>query len=97
MAGYKVEICGVNTAALPLLKTEEKELLLKKIKNGDTQARERFINGNLRLVLSIVQRFSQSSENIDDLFQIGCVGMINQQPWLQFIVIRIILVNIESC
>ena len=76
MAGYKVEICGVNTAALPLLKTEEKELLLKKIKNGDTQARERFINGNLRLVLSIVQRFSQSSENIDDLFQIGCVGMI---------------------
>ena len=74
MAGYKVEICGVNTAALPLLKTEEKELLLKKIKNGDTQARERFINGNLRLVLSIVQRFSQSSENIDDLFQIGCVG-----------------------
>ena len=76
MAGYKVEICGVNTAALPLLKTEEKELLLKKIKNGDTQARERFINGNLRLVLSIVQRFSQSSEIIDDLFQIGCVGMI---------------------
>ena len=76
VAGYKVEICGVNTAALPLLKTEEKELLLKKIKNGDTQARERFINGNLRLVLSIVQRFSQSSENIDDLFQIGCVGMI---------------------
>ena len=76
MAGYKVQICGVNTAALPLLKTEEKELLLKKIKNGDTQARERFINGNLRLVLSIVQRFSQSSENIDDLFQIGCVGMI---------------------
>ena len=76
MALNKVEICGVNTAALPLLKTEEKELLLKKIKNGDTQARERFINGNLRLVLSIVQRFSQSSENIDDLFQIGCVGMI---------------------
>lgn len=76
VAGYKVEICGVNTDALPLLKTEEKELLLKKIKNGDTQARERFINGNLRLVLSIVQRFSQSSENIDDLFQIGCVGMI---------------------
>ena len=76
MTAYKVEICGVNTAALPLLKTEEKELLLKKIKNGDTQARERFINGNLRLVLSIVQRFSQSSENIDDLFQIGCIGLI---------------------
>lgn len=76
MAGYKVEICGVNTAALPLLKAEEKELLLRKIKAGDLQAREIFIKGNLRLVLSIVQRFSQSSENIDDLFQIGCVGMI---------------------
>lgn len=76
MAGYKVEICGVNTAALPLLKSEEKEELLKKIKSGDQEAREIFIKGNLRLVLSIVQRFSQSSENIDDLFQIGCVGMI---------------------
>jgi RNA polymerase sporulation-specific sigma factor len=76
MAGYKVEICGVNTAALPLLKADEKEILLKKIKSGDQQARQKFINGNLRLVLSIVQRFTQSSENIDDLFQIGCVGMI---------------------
>lgn len=76
MAGYKVEICGVNTAALPLLKSEEKEELLKRIKSGDQEARETFINGNLRLVLSIVQRFSQSNENIDDLFQIGCVGMI---------------------
>ncbi|MBO5459791.1 MAG: RNA polymerase sporulation sigma factor SigG [Lachnospira sp.] len=76
MAGYKVEICGVNTAALPLLKSEEKEELLKRIKSGDQEAREAFINGNLRLVLSIVQRFSQSNENIDDLFQIGCVGMI---------------------
>ena len=76
MAGYKVEICGVNTAALPLLKNSEKEELLKKIKDGDNNARETFINGNLRLVLSIVQRFSQSQENIDDLFQIGCVGMI---------------------
>jgi RNA polymerase sporulation-specific sigma factor len=76
MAGYKVEICGVNTASLPLLKADEKEILLKKIKAGDEEARKKFINGNLRLVLSIVQRFTQSSENIDDLFQIGCVGMI---------------------
>lgn len=76
MAGYKVEICGVNTANLPLLKPSEKEELLKKIKSGDEEARQYFIKGNLRLVLSIVQRFSQSNENLDDLFQIGCIGMI---------------------
>ena len=76
MAGYKVEICGVNTAELPLLKAKEKEELLKKIKQGGANAREQFIKGNLRLVLSIVQRFNQSNENIDDLFQIGCIGMI---------------------
>jgi RNA polymerase sporulation-specific sigma factor len=76
VAGYKVEICGVNTAALPLLKSSEKEELLKRIKTGDKTARETFIKGNLRLVLSVVQRFSQSNENIDDLFQIGCIGMI---------------------
>lgn len=76
MAGYKVEICGVNTAELPLLKAKEKEELLKKIKQGNANAREQFIKGNLRLVLSIVQRFNQSNENIDDLFQIGCIGMI---------------------
>lgn len=76
MAGYKVEICGVNTATLPLLKSDEKTKLLTKIKAGDHEAREQFIRGNLRLVLSIVQRFSQSNENIDDLFQIGCIGMI---------------------
>ena len=76
MAGYKVEICGVNTAELPRLKAKEKEELLKKIKQGDANAREQFIKGNLRLVLSIVQRFNQSNENIDDLFQIGCIGMI---------------------
>ena len=76
MAGYKVEICGVNTAELPLLKAKEKEELLKKIKQGDANAREQFIKGNLRLVLSIVQRFNQSNENIDDLFQIGCIGLI---------------------
>ena len=62
MAGYKVEICGVNTSDLPLLKPAQAKELLVKIKSGDTQARETFIKGNLRLVLSIVQRFSQRSE-----------------------------------
>ena len=76
MAGYKVEICGVNTSKLPVLTNNEKEELFEKIENGDEGAREKFINGNLRLVLSIVQRFSNSSENIDDLFQIGCIGLI---------------------
>lgn len=76
MAGYKVEICGVNTAELPLLNASEKADLLRKIKNGDDIARDTFIKGNLRLVLSIVQRFTQSQENIDDLFQIGCIGLI---------------------
>ncbi len=76
MASYKVEICGVNTSTLPLLNAKEKEELLKKIKAGDNDAREKFIQGNLRLVLSIAHRFSQSGEDIDDLFQIGCVGMI---------------------
>ncbi|MDE7307806.1 MAG: RNA polymerase sporulation sigma factor SigG [Lachnospiraceae bacterium] len=76
MAGYKVEICGVNTSKLPVLTNKEKEELFEKIENGDEGAREKFINGNLRLVLSIVQRFSSSSENIDDLFQIGCIGLI---------------------
>lgn len=76
MASYKVEICGVNTSTLPLLNAKEKEELLKRIKTGDNDAREKFIQGNLRLVLSIAHRFSQSGEDIDDLFQIGCVGMI---------------------
>lgn len=76
MASYKVEICGVNTSTLPLLNAKEKEELLKEIKAGDNDAREKFIQGNLRLVLSIAHRFSQSGEDIDDLFQIGCVGMI---------------------
>lgn len=76
MAGYKVEICGVNTSKLPVLTNKEKEELFEKIEQGDKGAREEFINGNLRLVLSIVQRFSNSSENIDDLFQIGCIGLI---------------------
>jgi RNA polymerase sporulation-specific sigma factor len=76
MAAYKVEICGVNTSKLPILTNQEKEELFDKIEAGDQNARETFINGNLRLVLSIVQRFSGSGENVDDLFQIGCVGLI---------------------
>lgn len=72
----KVEICGVNTAKLPMLSNEEKVKLLNKIKNGDEEAREEFIQGNLRLVLSVVQRFSGRGENPDDLFQVGCIGLI---------------------
>ena len=72
----KVEIAGVNTAKLPVLSNEEKQELLVKIKNGDNEAREKFIQGNLRLVLSVIQRFTSRGENIDDLFQIGCVGLI---------------------
>jgi RNA polymerase sporulation-specific sigma factor len=76
MSGYKVEICGVNTSKLPLLTNEEKEILFKRILEGDKKAREDYIRGNLRLVLSVIQRFSGSSENVDDLFQIGCIGLI---------------------
>ena len=76
MAGYKVEICGVNTSKLPLLTNEEKTDLFRRIQNGDTDARETYIKGNLRLVLSVIQRFSGSSENLDDLFQFGCIGLI---------------------
>lgn len=72
----KVEICGINTAKLPVLTNKEKNELLVKIKNGDKIAREEFINGNLRLVLSIIQRFNGRGENVDDLFQVGCVGLI---------------------
>ena len=72
----KVEICGVNTAKLPLLKQEEKEYLFTLIEGGDRIAREKYIEGNLRLVLSIIKRFSSSNENVDDLFQIGCIGLI---------------------
>lgn len=72
----KVEICGVNTAKLPVLSNEEKDELLAKIKNGNVEAREKFINGNLRLVLSIIKRFYTRGENADDLFQVGCVGLI---------------------
>ena len=76
MSLYKVEICGVNTSKLPILTNAEKEELFDRIDKGDKEARELFINGNLRLVLSIIQRFSNSSENVDDLFQIGCIGLI---------------------
>ena len=72
----KVEICGVNTSKLPILSNEEKKELLVKIKQGDKDAREKFIQGNLRLVLSVVQRFSGRNESADDLFQIGCIGLI---------------------
>lgn len=76
MALNKVEICGVNTSRLPVLTNEEKEVLFERIKKGDMEARELYIKGNLRLVLSVIKRFSSSSENADDLFQIGCVGLI---------------------
>ena len=76
MSSYKVEICGVNTAKLPILKEEEKEELFKKIKAGDKEAREKYIEGNLRLVLSVIKRFSGHTENVDDLFQIGCIGLM---------------------
>ncbi len=76
MAQYKVEICGINTSKLPLLSNDEKDELFKKIQQGDKKARETYIKGNLRLVLSIIQRFNNSNENIDDLFQIGCIGLI---------------------
>lgn len=72
----KVELCGVNTSKLPLLKEEEKAELFERIKAGDEEAREKYIKGNLRLVLSVIKRFDSSSENADDLFQIGCVGLM---------------------
>lgn len=72
----KVEITGVNTSKLKVLKEKEKEELLKRVKQGDRQAREELINGNLRLVLSVVQRFVGRGENMDDLFQVGCIGLM---------------------
>lgn len=76
MALNKVSICGVNTSKLPLLTNKEKEELFIRIEQGDEEARTLFIKGNLRLVLSVIQRFSNSSENADDLFQVGCIGLI---------------------
>ena len=72
----KVSICGVDTSRLPLLKESQKEALLKEAKKGNTRAREELINGNLRLVLSVIQRFGGRGENPDDLFQVGCIGLI---------------------
>ena len=72
----KVEICGVNTSKLPILKNEEKEILFQKILQGDTEARQQYIYGNLRLVLSVIQRFSNRGEYMDDLFQVGCIGLM---------------------
>lgn len=72
----KVEICGVNTSKLKVLKNEEMTALLKRIRTGDEEARQQMIEGNLRLVLSVIQRFSSRGENMDDLFQIGCIGLM---------------------
>ena len=76
MYNNKVVICGVDTSKLPLLKEKEKEKLLREVKNGNKAARDELINGNLRLVLSVVQRFLNRGENPDDLFQVGCIGLI---------------------
>ena len=76
MYNNKVFICGVDTSKLPVLKEAQKEALLKRVKNGDKTARDELINGNLRLVLSVIQRFTGRGENLDDLFQVGCIGLI---------------------
>ena len=82
MAVYKVEICGVNTASLPVLNEAEKTELFRRVQKGDSEARELYIKGHL--VLSVIKRFSNSNENVDDLFQIGCIGLMkaidNFQP-----------------
>ncbi len=72
----KVEICGVNTSKLPVLKEKEKKELLLRIQNGEYECREKFIEGNLRLVLSVIKRFNNRGENVDDLFQVGCIGLM---------------------
>lgn len=76
MLNNKVVICGVNTAKLPILSKQKKEELFERIKKGDMDARDEYIEGNLRLVLSIIQKFNNRGENLDDLFQVGCVGLI---------------------
>ena len=72
----KVDICGVNTAKLKVLTEKEKTELLRRVREGDKQARDELINGNLRLVLSVIQRFTNRGENLDDLFQVGCIGLM---------------------
>lgn len=76
MITNKVEICGVNTSKLPVLTNEEMRQLIVKMRGGDNSSREKFIKGNLRLVLSVIQRFNNRGENVDDLFQVGCIGLI---------------------
>ena len=72
----KVEICGINTSKLPVLREKEKIELLKRMQAGDPKARDQLITGNLRLVLSVIQRFTNRGENLDDLFQVGCIGLM---------------------
>ena len=72
----KVSICGVDTSKLPVLREAQNEKLLKAVKEGNKSARDELINGNLRLVLSVIQRFTNRGENLDDLFQVGCIGLI---------------------
>ncbi len=76
MSVYKVEICGVNTSKLPILKNKEKEELFKRVQAGDEKAKEEFIYSNLRLVLSVIKKFANRGENIDDIFQVGVIGLI---------------------
>lgn len=76
MITNKVEICGVNTSKLPVLSNDEMRQLIIKMRQGDNSSREKFIKGNLRLVLSVIQRFNNRGENVDDLFQVGCIGLI---------------------
>ena len=76
MALNKVELCGINTGTLPVLKNDQMRAMLERIKRGDQQARQDFINGNLRLVLSVIQRFQGRGDDLEDLFQIGCIGLI---------------------
>ncbi|MGE6589008.1 RNA polymerase sporulation sigma factor SigG [Bacillus mycoides] len=76
MTRNKVEICGVDTAKLPVLKNEEMRKLFREMQSGEISAREKLVNGNLRLVLSVIQRFNNRGEYVDDLFQVGCIGLI---------------------
>ncbi|SDY60340.1 RNA polymerase sporulation sigma factor SigG [Thermoactinomyces sp. DSM 45892] len=76
MARNKVEICGVDTSKLPVLKNQEMRVLFREYQAGDRSAREKLVNGNLRLVLSVIQRFNNRGENVDDLFQVGCIGLM---------------------
>ncbi|WP_335870532.1 RNA polymerase sporulation sigma factor SigG [Bacillus sp. 2205SS5-2] len=76
MTRNKVEICGVDTSKLPVLKNEEMRILFRQMQSGTYSAREKLVNGNLRLVLSVIQRFNNRGENVDDLFQVGCIGLM---------------------